>query len=283
MFASNGEVLNEVRAAKTMDECRSALERAVRRFGFEFFAFGIRMPFPLTAPEFRIVSNYPVAWQEQYLARGYLRVDPTVRHGLRSLSPILWSELSGAENQPFWEEAAGHGLRHGWAQPVRGVEGTTGMLTLARSSEAILPQETTDKLPRMMLVSVLVHEVVSRVLLSPAAPPTPVSTTGLPPQGKPDGPICGARRAPARSGHAPDNLENARVLANTAVSRVPSLTDRELEVLRWTAEGKVSVDISDILGITERTVNFHICNCMKKLSATSKTSAAVQAALWGLL
>jgi LuxR family transcriptional regulator len=95
--------------------------------------------------------------------------------------------------------------------------------------------------------------------------------------------MCRARHTLLRSKQAPDSLENARVLASTAMSRVPSLTDREIEVLRWTAEGKVSVDISDILGITERTVNFHICNCMKKLGATSKTSAAVQAALWGLL
>jgi LuxR family transcriptional regulator len=283
MLDSNCEVLREVRAAMTVDECRSAVERTIRSLGFEFFAFGIRMPFPLTAPEFRIVSNYPAAWQEQYQAHGYLRVDPTVRHGLRSLSPMLWSQFSHPETMSFWDEAAAHDLRHGWAQPVRGMEGTIGMLTLARSRETILPSETADKLPMMTLVSVVVHDVVSRLFLSPTPTPEPQCTASFLRRGQPDTSMSRARRALLKSRHAPDNLENARVLTSAALSRVPTLTDREIEVLRWTAEGKVSVDISDILGITERTVNFHICNCMKKLGATSKTSAAVQAALWGLL
>jgi LuxR family quorum-sensing system transcriptional regulator SolR len=34
--------------------------------------------------------------------------------------------------------------------------------------------------------------------------------------------------------------------------------------------------------ITERTANFHIANCIKKLNATNKTAAAVKAALLGL-
>jgi hypothetical protein len=111
MFASTCDALVGVRSALGLDECRSALERMVRCFGFEFFAFGLRMPFPLTAPEFRIISNYPPAWQERYHARSYLRVDPTVLHGLRSLSPVLWSQLAEPDRDGFWGEAADPGPR----------------------------------------------------------------------------------------------------------------------------------------------------------------------------
>ena len=61
------------------------------------------------------------------------------------------------------------------------------------------------------------------------------------------------------------------------------LTEREIMVLRWTAEGKTSGEISSILDITERTVNFHIANAMVKLNAVNKTAAVIRAAMVGLL
>jgi len=54
-------------------------------------------------------------------------------------------------------------------------------------------------------------------------------------------------------------------------------------VLRWTADGKTSSEISCILNIAERTVNFHINNVVAKLNAANKTSAAIKAAMLGLL
>ncbi len=61
------------------------------------------------------------------------------------------------------------------------------------------------------------------------------------------------------------------------------LSQREICVLRWTADGKTSCDISEILNITERTVNFHISNAITKLNAANKTAATVRAALLGIL
>lgn len=61
------------------------------------------------------------------------------------------------------------------------------------------------------------------------------------------------------------------------------LSNREIAVLRWTADGKTSGEISCILNISERTVNFHINNVITKLNAANKTSAAVKAAMLGLL
>jgi DNA-binding CsgD family transcriptional regulator len=73
--------------------------------------------------------------------------------------------------------------------------------------------------------------------------------------------------------------------ANAGASRPvpPCLTRRELEVLRWTAEGKTAFEISVIVGLSERTVNFHIHRVLAKLEATNKTQAAVKAAVMGLL
>lgn len=63
----------------------------------------------------------------------------------------------------------------------------------------------------------------------------------------------------------------------------PHLTAREIEVLKWTADGKTSADISSLLEVSENTVNFHIKNAVTKLQTTNKTAATVRAAMLGLL
>jgi len=66
-------------------------------------------------------------------------------------------------------------------------------------------------------------------------------------------------------------------------SRSASLTEREREVLRWTAVGKTSTEVAQILTISENTIKFHIKNATHKLGTANKTAAVVKAVLMGLL
>ncbi|MEN5016030.1 transcriptional regulator SdiA [Erwinia sp. Eh17-17] len=61
------------------------------------------------------------------------------------------------------------------------------------------------------------------------------------------------------------------------------LSERELEILKWTAEGKTSAEISLILTISENTVNFHQKNMQKRFNAPNKTQIASYAAAIGLI
>ncbi len=61
------------------------------------------------------------------------------------------------------------------------------------------------------------------------------------------------------------------------------LSPREKEVLNWLKHGKSSWDMSVILGISERTVNFHVYNIMQKLEATNRTQAVAVATRQGLI
>ncbi|WP_123332616.1 transcriptional regulator SdiA [Erwinia sp. JUb26] len=61
------------------------------------------------------------------------------------------------------------------------------------------------------------------------------------------------------------------------------LSDREREILKWTAEGKTSAEISLILSISQHTVNFHQKNMQKRLNAPNKTQIASYAAAIGLI
>jgi DNA-binding CsgD family transcriptional regulator len=52
---------------------------------------------------------------------------------------------------------------------------------------------------------------------------------------------------------------------------------RELDCLRWTAAGKSAWEASVILGISERTVRFHLNAAREKLDCTTTTQAVAEA------
>ena len=62
-----------------------------------------------------------------------------------------------------------------------------------------------------------------------------------------------------------------------------TLTAREMECTGWAAQGKTSWETSEILNISENTVNFHIKNVMRKLGVYSKQHAIVKAIMFGLI
>jgi DNA-binding CsgD family transcriptional regulator len=63
----------------------------------------------------------------------------------------------------------------------------------------------------------------------------------------------------------------------------PRLTPRELDILRWSAEGKSAWNVGEILGVSEHTVNFHMRNIFKKLDCSSKQQALLKAMQLGLI
>jgi DNA-binding CsgD family transcriptional regulator len=63
----------------------------------------------------------------------------------------------------------------------------------------------------------------------------------------------------------------------------PVLSPREEECLRWAALGKTSWEMSEILGIAERTVKKHVGSAMLKLGVTTRTQAVAKAIAQGLI
>ena len=212
------------------------IAQAARALGFEYCAYGIRMPVPVSRPSVVLFNNYPGEWQARYQEQGYLSIDPTVQHAFRSTLPLVWSDRLFEPARDMWEEARSHGLRVGWAQAARDACGGIGLLTLARSAEQLSASELSAKQPDMAWLSQYAHVAMARLLMPRMMPETQVV-----------------------------------------------LTAREKEVLRWTAEGKTAFEISQILSIAERTINFHIANVVAKMGASNKTQAAVKAIALGML
>ncbi len=62
-----------------------------------------------------------------------------------------------------------------------------------------------------------------------------------------------------------------------------ALTDRETECLFWASEGKTSGEIACILGISERTVNYHLNQVTRKTGSMNRYQAIAKGVGTGLL
>lgn len=76
-----------------------------------------------------------------------------------------------------------------------------------------------------------------------------------------------------------------RLLAPQAhgLRRMPTLTAREIEILKWTAEGKSGWAVGQILHISEHNVKYHVSKILGKLEVSSKHQATVKARSLGLI
>lgn len=81
--------------------------------------------------------------------------------------------------------------------------------------------------------------------------------------------------------HIHDTVMRSDALSQ--VLRFPTLSQREVEVLQWTAAGKSYQDIGDILGISHRTVEVHLRSGRKKLYAMTTPQAVGRAISLGLI
>ncbi len=222
-LSSEKEIFEEVR-------------RISSKLGFDYCAYGLRIPTAIAVPKIVMLNNYSKDWQRIYVEKNYLMVDPTVQHCTHSLDPIIWTDPLFTSARELWEDATSFGLRHGWVQSCRDANGAQGMLTLARSAESISDSELKSNYKEMYWLAQTAHLAISKMACA-------------------------------------KNIPESRA----------QLTHREIEVLRWTAEGKTSYEISCILSTSERTINFHIANSIQKLNASNKISATIKAALLGFL
>lgn len=64
---------------------------------------------------------------------------------------------------------------------------------------------------------------------------------------------------------------------------LPAISARELEVIRWSSEGKTSVEIAIILGLSEHTINSYTTKILQKLHVVNRAQMVAKAIRMGLI
>jgi DNA-binding response OmpR family regulator len=75
----------------------------------------------------------------------------------------------------------------------------------------------------------------------------------------------------------------SRVARSAVWPKQVDLREREVETLTWAARGKTFWEIGEILGLSKRTVEFHLENARRKLGVATRTQALIKAATGHLI
>ena len=156
------DLLSMVIGTPSAEDVERQLQAAVQTLGFEHYSYGLRQSSLWAQPETLIASNYSTAWQAHYMQQNYLTIDPSVAHGSRNASPIVWSPALFADAPALWDDAQSAGLRVGWAQSSLDEIGVGGMLSLSRSSEALEKTELDSKTKQLHWLTQVAHQALSR-------------------------------------------------------------------------------------------------------------------------
>ncbi len=145
------ELISSIQACKSIAEAATACRNVAHQLGFPHFLLGLRVVFSLDRPAQFIISGYPREWRLRYDACGYMAIDPVLSHALTRVRAFSWDELerSSPPLRSFFEDAAAHGLGHGFTVPVHGAHGNFSLLSLARAAPLPADQESLGVLYRL--------------------------------------------------------------------------------------------------------------------------------------
>lgn len=171
MDSWNEEVLQVLQSINCENQMIAKVAEWARKLEFDYCAYGLRMPLPLSRPGTVMLSNYPDVWHDKYLAQGYQNIDPTVRQAqCAAQAPIIWTDNLFASARELWEEARSFGLQSGMAQVCRDAGGSGGMLTLARSGEPVTLTEYQAKANRITCLVQVIHLCMSSIIVPKCLP-----------------------------------------------------------------------------------------------------------------
>lgn len=166
----------------TVEDLHATTATIARQMGFEHFLYAVRVNTSLTRPYQFVFSGYPKEWREHYDASGYANIDPTVRHCVKRVIPVIWDGkiFNGRPATRMMGEAKDFGLASGASFSVHGGRGEAAMLSLSSSRKPCQAKlDIVSALGAAQLLTCYLHEAVQRIVLSKdTLPLQKISLTG---------------------------------------------------------------------------------------------------------
>ncbi|HEX5362783.1 MAG TPA: EAL domain-containing protein [Gallionella sp.] len=125
--------------ARDEADLRQRTQQLALDLGFDYYLYATGLKTENSTFSFtKVISTYPAAWIEKYVAEGFAAIDPAVRHCMERRTPFVWSmeafERAGAGI--MFAEAQRHGIVSGVSIPLYDVaSGSIGGIGLACRNE----------------------------------------------------------------------------------------------------------------------------------------------------
>lgn len=170
------DVMHEISTAFSSDEGFKILKEEALLLGVQNVSWVFKPPVALKDGKIVILASYSPEWLARYSQNNYIASDPTVKHGLHSIQPLIWSKTK-ANAPEFWEEADAFGLRVGFAQSIWDRHGCCSMLSLSRDRTEFSQSELGLKLPHLAWLAQIAHSGMVRHIIPAEAINAPAALT----------------------------------------------------------------------------------------------------------
>jgi DNA-binding CsgD family transcriptional regulator len=237
------EVESKLTKSKNVVEVKEACLEFSALNGVDFYLFGLCKPSSLAFPDIVLIDNYPVEWTKLYMEKNYIKKDPTVVFCMRHSTPIRWDKF------PSMGELGKGPYKELMAEASQHglVSGYSLPLWSSSGEFAVFSLASRKEIADM-------EERYAQALPFSQLFANAILETLL-----------------------------TQMVEDFAVNRQVVLTKREKECLFWACEGKTTWEMSKILGVSERTVIFHLNNTVEKLGANNRQHAVAKAILYGFI
>lgn len=245
------DALNAIAACTSPEDMPAVMRRIIAELGYESFSYidVRRSPTGAEAPFFQ--TTVKPAFSATYIGEGLVEHDPVAHRAARLNTPFTWADI------PEYHDAR---------KPRRGVKPRSRLVMEVAFDHGytqgfVMPVHAIDRSgrPASAFLSLFWTERPEDLQ---AACPAWLRLIGL-------------------TYH--ERMLALRGLDATADEPPPMLTDRERDCLLWTCRGKTGSETATILGISDRTVKFHMENAMRKLGVHNKYHAIATAIQLGLI
>lgn len=116
-------------------QARQRIAAIIADCGFEYYTI-TRLPQPkLRLGPAMLIKRWPDSWLNHYDKSGYYKHDPVGKYCFETLEPFMWVDARCSSTDHLaarvMNEAAEHGLRHGFCVPMQGLSGFQAVASYA--------------------------------------------------------------------------------------------------------------------------------------------------------
>jgi len=161
------KTIKKIQSCNDLGDLKTTLVEVQKQLNFSYILYGIRLSHTLTNISHFIVSNYPDKWFDRYDQKGYIKIDPVVKHCAASQEPFCWDRFSEFKEpliKAFVKDAANSGLVGGVSIGMHKHNGEVGIFSLAANH--VVKINSDDYCSAVLCLTVLqpyVHEAISRL------------------------------------------------------------------------------------------------------------------------
>ena len=243
MLTAIDDFIRRSEATEELDGLFDLFAETIRPFGFPAVAY-LGYQFGEEVDHPPIVkSNYPAGWVERYTAKEHGLIDPVLIGAVRGVLPFTWS--MARNSRPSLAHKRRCIFDEAGAFGLRG--GAVVPIHGFAGEFAIVCFASTDEEAHFDALWQR-HRHVAHVM----------------------------------SMHLHSRIAQA-LAPHRAMTEPVTLSEREAECLIWMARGKTNWEISEILSLSEKTIQTYLENTKRKLGVYTKTQAVVKAIMRGLI